>query len=65
MKRALPGGDAVSMEIFHVVPLGDLRDHDSDPECWCRPIQDDECLEVWVHNSMDRREHTKEQGILQ
>ena len=49
---------------LHVVPMNDLRDHVTNAECWCNPTQDDECLDVWVHHSMDRREHTIEQGIV-
>lgn len=40
----------------HVVPVGDLRDHDAAPTCWCRPQQDDEQPLVWTHNSLDGRE---------
>ena len=40
----------------HVMPLNDLREHDCAVDCWCRPTQDDECPEVWVHHSMDERE---------
>lgn len=39
----------------HVIPLGDLRDHDCGAECWCRPVQDEEDL-FWMHNAMDGRE---------
>lgn len=47
----------------HVVPIGDFRDHDTTPECWCHPAQNYDG--VWVHNSMDRREHTIEKGVTQ
>lgn len=40
----------------HVVPVGDLREHDSSPECWCGPMPDDEEPCVYVHRSMDQRE---------
>jgi len=46
---------------LHVVPLDDLREHDTDKACWCVPSYDDH---IWVHNSMDRREHTVEKGIV-
>ena len=48
---------------LHVVPLGDFREHDSLPTCWCKPQENEPGL--WVHNSMDRREHTVEKGVLQ
>lgn len=51
---------------LHVVPLDDLRDHDLSETCWCHPVEIFEgYVPIWVHNSMDGREHTKEQGKLQ
>ncbi len=50
-------------ERLHVVPLGDLREHDDSAECWCRPTIDDEG--VCIHNSLDGRELTREKGIVQ
>ncbi len=47
---------------LHVVPVGDLREHEALGTCWCKPRESE--LGLWVHNSMDRREHTKERGIL-
>ena len=40
----------------HVVPVGDLREHDCSPECWCGPTEDDETQGLFVHHSMDGRE---------
>lgn len=37
----------------HVVPIDDLREHESDG-CWCRPEDDEDGFTV--HNSMDGRE---------
>ena len=39
----------------HVVPVGDLREHDIVEPCWCHPTLDEE-YNIWVHNSMDGRE---------
>lgn len=50
---------------WHVVPMGDLRAHECSKNCWCKPTQDESEPSVWVHNSMDRREHTIEKGITQ
>lgn len=53
---------------LHVVPLNDLRDHDDRPDCWCAPYEIFDAASyavIWVHNSMDRREHTIEKGITQ
>lgn len=50
---------------LHVIPLNDLREHDDSPNCWCKPIADEEYPNVWTHNSMDGREHTVEKGIVQ
>lgn len=41
---------------FHIVPIGDLRDHEANPACWCSPTEDPDDLGIWVHNAMDRRE---------
>ena len=38
---------------WHVVPLNDLREHDLNGSCWCKPTLDDG---VWLHHSMDGRE---------
>jgi hypothetical protein len=50
---------------WHVVPIDDLRPHESSQTCWCKPTQDEDEPTVWIHNSMDRREHTREKGIVQ
>lgn len=50
---------------LHVIPMDDLRPHDTSRACWCAPTQDDEEPAVWVHHSMDGREHTKEKGSIQ
>lgn len=52
-------------EEFHLIPLNDLREHKDAPDCWCDPKQDGDEPSVWVHNSMDRREHTIEKGVIQ
>lgn len=51
-------------EYHHVIPIDDLREHISYTHCWCNPTQDEEEPLVWLHHSMDRREHTVEKGIL-
>jgi hypothetical protein len=40
----------------HVIPFGDLREHTASVDCWCKPTEDGEWPDVWVHHSMDRRE---------
>lgn len=45
--------------LTHVVPMNDLREHDTDGFCWCNPTVDDDL--VVIHNSMDERE-TYEEG---
>ena len=49
----------------HVMPINDLREHVDLPNCWCRPKRDEEEPNLIVHNSMDRREFTKEKGKWQ
>jgi hypothetical protein len=50
-------------DYVHVVPVGDLREHDASTTCWCNPTQDDEEPLVWVHHSMDRREQYEEKAL--
>lgn len=40
-------------ETYDIKPINDLKPHSDGPECWCKPIRDDD---MFVHNSMDRRE---------
>jgi hypothetical protein len=49
---------------WHIVPINDLREHKSSKDCWCNPVQDEEESGIWVHNSMDGREHYDEAGKL-
>lgn len=42
--------------LVHVIPIGDIREHESTVFCWCNPSLDDEDENVIIHNSMDRRE---------
>jgi hypothetical protein len=41
---------------IHVVPIGDLREHECEPTCWCGPTPDDEEPRLFLHHSMDGRE---------
>jgi hypothetical protein len=41
---------------LHVVPLFDLREHDTSSTCWCRPTEDEETPRLWVHHALDQRE---------
>lgn len=61
----VPGYDGA-----HTVPIGDLKPHVIGADCWCQPVglskEDPDYDEgSWSHNSMDRREHTIEQGVVQ
>lgn len=47
---------AVRLEPIHVVPMGDLREHEDSPTCWCKPEPDPDEPRVLIHHSMDRRE---------
>lgn len=49
-------------ERFHVVPINDLREHQENEKCWCRPNDDEGVI---VHNSMDRREEYERGRKLQ
>jgi hypothetical protein len=51
----------MTTEAIHVVPVNDLRDHYASIDCWCKPTEDAEWPNVWVHHAMDKREEY-EQG---
>ena len=48
----------MKLEIWHIVPIDDLREHEDSVDCWCQPeLLDDDCLDsVYLHASMDGRE---------
>ena len=46
----------MNIEPMHIVPENDLREHITSKECWCKPVQDEELLTLFIHNSLDRRE---------
>lgn len=51
------GNSTMTDNILHVVPVDDLREHDSNKECWCKPQLDPtDTGGLWVHNAMDGRE---------
>lgn len=41
---------------IHVTPMDDYRPHDYTSKCWCRPVEDVEEPDMWMHNSLDGRE---------
>ena len=44
-------------EIYHVMPVGDLREHESNYLCFCKPeIRNEGENMIAVHNSLDGRE---------
>ena len=45
---------------LHVIPLGDLEDHEASTECWCCPYDDHEG--VVTHNAKDCREQMERNG---
>jgi len=45
-------------EVWHIVPRGDLREHELSPDCWCCPFEDPNVLPgtLFVHQAADERE---------
>lgn len=41
---------------IHITPMDDYRPHDYTSKCWCRPVEDAEEPDMWMHNSLDGRE---------
>lgn len=60
--REYPDG---CLEDAQVIPIDDLREHDEHRNRWCKPREDKETLNVWVHNSMDGREEYENGRRLQ
>ena len=51
---------------IHVLPVDDLRKHDENRYCWCRPrVEEDEWTTdaVIIHNSLDGRELVEQHGL--
>jgi|Laugrespbdmm15sd_2_1035082.scaffolds.fasta_scaffold12957_6 hypothetical protein len=48
----------MKLNIWHIVPLNDLRDHEESVDCWCQPelLDDDYADCVYLHPAMDGRE---------
>ena len=42
--------------IFHIIPLGDLREHEESVQCWCEPQESTSEPDILVHNALDGRE---------
>lgn len=48
-------------DALHVMPINDLKEHISSPECWCNPTVDDEYVgTLFIHHSADGREEFEE-----
>jgi hypothetical protein len=47
---------------WHVMPMGDLRDHMDSPDCWCKPTQDEDDPQVYIHHALDQRERFETKG---
>ena len=48
-----------SAKRLHVIPLGDLEDHEAVTECWCHPVTHDGIV---THNAKDCREQMERAG---
>jgi len=46
----------VELEVCHVIPIWDFREHEPTIKCWCHPTEDDEEPGYWVHHALDQRE---------
>ena len=48
--------------LLHCVPVNDIDQHRLSPGCKCRPVEDNECPDYWMHNAFDDRESYFEHG---
>jgi hypothetical protein len=44
------------MKEQHVLPIGDMWEHECSPDCWCVPVEDTEVEGMWIHNAADGRQ---------
>lgn len=51
--RCPPQYLGAGVSVVHIIPLSDLREHERDICCWCKPRRDDNII---VHNFADSRE---------
>jgi len=40
----------------HVIPVDDYREHECSTDCWCKPKEDEDVYDLWIHNALDQRE---------
>lgn len=52
-------------DIFHVLPVNDLKDHEDGFSCWCRPRIERQVNgnTLVIHNSADGREFFEPQPV--
>lgn len=43
-------------ERTHIIPIGDLKEHELTVHCWCCPTEDDEEPSILLHHAADGRE---------
>lgn len=48
----------------HVIPVGDLRDHEPYTSCWCIPTEDPTQFDVYLHHALDGREKYESGELL-
>lgn len=53
------------MKELHIMPINDIREHEADAGCFCKPQQDSKTPGLFIHNSLDRREVYEEKPELQ
>jgi len=55
MWQLISGPSETDGYVTHIVPIGDLKEHDFSSDCWCCPdLHKDEWMVV--HHSADNRE---------
>lgn len=48
----------------HIVPLGDLQDHEETRDCWCTPrLESEGDTTIVVHHALDGRELIEQHGV--
>lgn len=43
------------IEVYHIIPIHDTKEHVIEIDCWCCPEQDPEDPFTFIHNAIDGR----------
>lgn len=45
------------LDNFHVIPINDTKFHTASEACFCKPTEEFERADIFVHHALDQREY--------